>query len=823
MARPVPTDRMEDIGTELSDSDDTSDTGTAGGARRPGGIDEQDDGGTSGGGGGGGQSRPPGGIGGPDGEPADEPDDADDGSGGTGRSRPPEPEPPEEPAPEPEPEPEPEQEPDDGTGERSRPPGGIGGPDETAGDTDTGDTQRPPPTQRMEDIGTQFGETETIDVQEEVGTELATGQGIEPEQQPTPIGIVTIGEGEPEQEAFIQAAGTEDPEALRDVEFRRVDGQLVAFEDAAAAEDFAAARVQERAAEQLGAEPEDVAVQREDGELVARPTEQFVTEQIAAQFEGQEDTTVVDTEGGEITAQFAFGEEQIEQFNDLRDQLQAERESEREQLDDRAAEQLEEQLGAELTAEDIQIERTGDGVQASLTPEGQREVAAQRAQLQDTPVAPVFATGARFRTGLQQFAQSNVERAQQAVDSELLFAGEERFLAEAGESARDVAEDIPTSPGELFGVQEEVEQLDDDVTGGAPVFAPGPGGFAGFSRGAAAAGTALGFGAAGVGAAATGEPVQAETTTEVDIPEDRTVFQDELALPQTTEQDIFTGTETGREVALPDPQETPFVGLPEQGITIEPGEIEDRPAPTQVDVPTDGQFVEDEVEVPAEEQAPTLDESAGAGVGQVRPDELESDLPTPGETPTIEDGTTGGVVEGRVRFRGRTPTPERELETALERGFDLPNSEQPEVRLEPTDLPQAGDAAGTLPFQSPFVGTEPIAQPDTGAEAITDAPADVQATPDTTAPQLESPGFGQPGQFDVPNIEAPAYEYPAPDLPRYGYGYPVPPANPPTRTPLRFDLPEFGGDGEEEEEEPDAPGRADIFTGFFDPLTGEEL
>lgn len=291
-ARPPPTDRMEDIDTAPSDGGGTDD------------------------------------------EPAPEPEQPARGGGPTPEPEPepepeldPEPTPePEQPArgggptPGPEPEPEPEPEPDDGTGERSRPPGGIGGPEETADDTDTGDTQRPPPTQRMEDIGTQFGETEIIDVGKQFGTNLATEQGIEPGTEPSAIGSVDIIRGEPTRAAFVEAAGTRD---LEGIEFRQVDDQLFAFEDTGAAEQFAAFNLEQRAAEEFGAGPEDIAVQRQDGEFVARPTEEFVTEQLAGQLEGQEDTTVVGAEGGEITAQFAFGEDRIEQINDMREQMQA--------------------------------------------------------------------------------------------------------------------------------------------------------------------------------------------------------------------------------------------------------------------------------------------------------------------------------------------------------------------------------------------------------------------------------------------------------------------------------------------------------------------
>lgn len=150
MARiPGGIDRQEDTDTGSSDNGD-DDTGSesrppggiggpdeedtmpepepepsgGGGSRRPGGIDEQDSGGTSGGGGSG-QSRPPGGIGGPD---------DTDGSGGTGGSRPPEPEPqPDEPTT------------GDGTGEESRPPGEIGGPGDSEQDGTGGPAESRPP------------------------------------------------------------------------------------------------------------------------------------------------------------------------------------------------------------------------------------------------------------------------------------------------------------------------------------------------------------------------------------------------------------------------------------------------------------------------------------------------------------------------------------------------------------------------------------------------------------------------------------------------------------------------------------------------------
>jgi hypothetical protein len=807
--RPVPDERMEDIGVTPPDERDSEETDPE-----------------------------------PEPEPEPEPDPTDQpargrdrdsgggfGSGGTGDvdETEPEPDPTDQPArgggptpdPEPEPEPEPDPEPD------------LGQPARGRGETQTGDESVAEQAEQVEETQTvtpeELQQTETFDVAEISEGEIATGQGVETEMEQA-----AEFEGQLAQEEGF------DPE---DIAIQRQGDRLVAVPT----QEF----VTERAAERLGQRERVVGVETGDGEVTAtfEPTQ----DELAQEFETVPGVEQVYQRGsgdeGAVTAVVGLTDEQIENI-----ELAASREldeaigagmrevrGERANISGELERQLESQLGAELSDEDIALQREDGQIQAQLTEEGQREVAAQQAPFQDTPVGPAFATGARARTRLQQFTQSNVERAQELAGTDLLFGGEERFLGEVG----DVAEDRVPSPTELFGGEVAPEDRP-EVTGGAPVFAPGPGGFAGVSRGAAAAGALFGSALAGAGAAATGEPAAAGATTEIEIPEDREVFTDEISMPATTEEDIFVGSPTGSEVELPDPQETEFLGVPEQGITINPGEMRDFPQSSEVDVPAGGQlFGGSELDVPTE-GAPTLapetqeaiQRERGAGEERQVPSQSgETQVPQefiPDEEIFIGDERTRGpVVEGDVIFIGRTPNPETALDSFGLRGFDLPGGETPGVELSPTEMAQAGEAAGAGPLQAPFTGimsgTAAAADADATADVGADAAADVRADAATAGATATGTGtgagtgVGQPLSVGSPAIDAPAYEFPAPDLPRYAYEFPTPTTDTPSRTPTRFDLPDFGGDDDEEEDEPGAPGRADIFTGFFDPLTGEEL
>ncbi|MFP4627209.1 MAG: hypothetical protein ACLFNI_11540, partial [Natronomonas sp.] len=312
----------------------------------------------------------------------------------------------------------------------------------------------------------------------------AQGTGIEDIKGSGPAGSTTIGDGEPGSIDYAKAGRGSDTD-FRDLTYVTRDDELLAFESEEEAKAYgrleAAQRLEERVIDETAATDEgDVRIVDENGTLTAEFSHSGQMKQAAEELGvGTED---IDVFGGRIEATSEEGRAAIiehsgsnlaKEGNGYAGPLPGDTDP-AEQGDpyggdlspkDQVLFDLEGKTGADLGPEHVEITREGDQVMGTLTPEGERQVAAENTPFQNTPISPLFEAGARLNVRGSQFREANVERAQDVTGVNTLFGGEEEFL-EGAQTAITDAEPRDLFDGEgTFGARVGSEGEDSAYAG----------------------------------------------------------------------------------------------------------------------------------------------------------------------------------------------------------------------------------------------------------------------------------------------------------------------------------------------------------------------
>lgn len=694
----------------------------------------------------------------------------------------------------------------------------------------------------------------------------------------------------------------------------------------------------------------DVAVAEQDGQLTLQYTESG-QEQAAAQQLGV-GVDDIDVEDGQIVPTSKAGEQALaamtpsEMFDPMAGDPFNQPQGGQPPATDPYEEierELENQLNADLDDGDITFSQDGDTISGQLSPEGEREVAAQNAPFQGTVFGGITSAGARAGVRFSQFREENVERAQEVTGVDNLFGGEGEFISDVREFGldplRDAADgrgtpgargggiesqladrisagiedaaatafdssqpttaaeraneastpdvdaavgdvrelsnqlfdssqpttpaersggastpelgnavdavqsavdpfvgmdrattpaertggagDIPTTPAELFGAE---EQDVPEVSGGTlPVFSGvGAGGAGGVGRATQAAGAATGLGLVGLGAAATTE--QPEASAEVPVPDEGTF------LPQ-QEQGVSSTTGTfADEVPVPDPTAVEDFGVPEQGIEI--GPTDDPRSTTEMD--PGGATAPDEFAVPTESSTPFLSTSpqqiqqgTSEGVGEAVERTERSQERSVVPDSFIPDGENllgrdyGGSLEYNRggNFVGRNYDPSRTLPSAEEIFFGAGETPGVQERQDAAQASEVTAGQGVGSALDPFAN---VAADVGAAEDVASRPATGVRAQQFTVPRVQIDAFQRPVETGEPTAMGNPVGYPAEPAqgtPTIPFDLTPPPSS--SRKPP-WGLP--GLDGSEDVYSEQAGGaRGEIFTGFRDPLTGDPL
>jgi len=356
----------------------------------------------------------------------------------------------------------------------------------------------------------------------------------------------------------------------------------------------------------------------------------------------------------------------------------------------------------------------------------------------------------------------------------------------------------------------------------------------------------------------------------IPIPDQVDITRGEIAVPESVDQSEVEITDEG-DVLIPAEfaSGASIVGVEEEGEEDEEDDEEEDEEDDEeeeqevgeeeirIELPEGSEFAPEEILAPEEQAGPVergqqineeleellreqLEQQPGGGLGETAdPEETEGEGVFPGfpgeafeEGQGQEDAEEDTVVDAvfpRFERDGEGEEEEAQPETAGEQVLGtiagggaatplLPFTGEREQEAEMAGqfegvADRVADLAGVADAQADATASaqaDATAQADAVAEAtvttdLFDQPATTQ--PDVTTPNVTVPGFGTP---TTPGFDTP-----------FRPGRPADPTRP--RRPRDLDIPDFGGDTDDEDEPQGAPFAVAELTDFVDPLTGEVL
>lgn len=317
-------------------------------------------------------------------------------------------------------------------------------------------------------------------------------------------------------------------------------------------------------------------------------------------------------------------------------------------------------------------------------------------------------------------------------------------LTRAYQQAERAVANLTNEDEPVVGDGDNAPISNEELTGGAPVVAPGGGGFGSVARGVAGI-TALAGGGLAARKALQDEDLPT-AQAEVEIPKDRQPNPaNEVEVPSRGE--VYQS-----ELDVPNPQSqyVSDLGIPEQGILINPGDNQSPTRTTELDVPEE---TTSEVEVPDKNQPDTVAPSTGSTVtggsqAPTTPSETPTgpsgpSQPTVGENQETGKGLQIGEERNGVTVVGRTPRDEATLVNPEERFLGYGNTATPPL-LDQAQQPQAVIREQPMTGVPPIESASLLGATTAGAEARADAASSPSINPTAaTQPMTEASPMGQ--------------------------------------------------------------------------------